>query len=84
MTFEELQRQEIERLNNALVSQSLQPEDRKLLNQKMFNPKTGELQLFVDNGKGGVKIAAVNIFEKLNPKDESLGENFLIVGYLLV
>jgi hypothetical protein len=46
-----------------LVSQSLQPQDRKLLNQKMFNPKTGELQLFVDNGKGGVKMAAVNIFE---------------------
>ena len=63
MTFEELQRQEVARLNNALVSQSLQPEDRKLLNQKMFNPKTGELQLFVDNGKGGVKMAAVNIFE---------------------
>jgi len=63
MTFEELQRQEIERLNNALVSQSLQPEDKKLLNQKMFNPKTGELQLFVDIGKGGVKMAEVNIFE---------------------
>jgi hypothetical protein len=46
-----------------LISQSLQPQDRKLLNQKMFNPKTGELQLFVDNGKGGVKMAAVNIFE---------------------
>jgi hypothetical protein len=29
----------------------------------MFNPKTGELQLFVDNGKGGIKMAAVNIFE---------------------
>jgi len=27
MTFEELQRQEVERLNKALVSQSLQPED---------------------------------------------------------
>jgi len=63
MTFEELQRQEVERLNRAFVSQSLQPEDRKLLTKKMFNPKTGELQLFVDNGKGGVKMAAVNIFE---------------------
>ena len=63
MEFEELQRQEIERLNNALVSQSLQPNDTKLINKKMFNPKTGELQLFVDNGKGGVKMASVNIFE---------------------
>lgn len=63
MEFEELQRQEIERLNNALVSQSLQSNDTKLINKKMFNPKTGELQLFVDNGKGGVKMASVNIFE---------------------
>ena len=63
MEFEELQRQEIERINNALVSQSLQPNDTKLINKKMFNPKTGELQLFVDNGKGGVKMASVNIFE---------------------
>lgn len=63
MTFEELQRQEVERLNNALVSQSLQPQDKKLLNQKMFNPKTGELQLFVSNGNDGVRMASVNLFE---------------------
>ena len=63
MEFGELQRQEVERLNKALVSQSLQSEDKKLLTKKMFNPKTGELQLFVDNGKGGVKMASVNIFE---------------------
>jgi hypothetical protein len=63
MEFEELQQLELERLNNALVSQSLQPEDKQLLNRKMFNPQTGELQLFVDNGNGGVKLASVNIFE---------------------
>jgi hypothetical protein len=63
MEFEELQRLELERLNNALVSQSLQTEDKQLLNRKMFNPQTGELQLFVDNGNGGVKLASVNIFE---------------------
>jgi len=62
-SFDELQLQELERLNNALVSQSLQPEDIKQMNRKMFNPQTGELQLFVDNGRGGVKMAAVNIFE---------------------
>ena len=62
-SFEELQLQELERYNNALVSQSLQPEDIKRMNRKMFNPQTGELQLIVDNGKGGVKMAAVNIFE---------------------
>lgn len=63
MTFEELQLKELERYNNALVSQSLQPEDIKQMNRKVFNPQTGELQLLVDNGNGGVKWAAVNIFE---------------------
>jgi hypothetical protein len=63
MTFEELQLKELERYNNALVSQSIQPEDIKQMNRKVFNPQTGELQLLVDNGNGGVKWAAVNIFE---------------------
>ena len=62
-SFDELQLQELQRYNNALVSQSIQPEDIKRMNRKMFNPQTGELQLLVDNGKGGVKMAAVNIFE---------------------
>jgi len=56
------QQEELDRLNQALVSQSFQPEDRKLLNRKIFNPQTGELQLFVDNGKGGVKMASINLF----------------------
>jgi hypothetical protein len=56
------QQAELDRLNNALVSQSLQPEDRKLLNRKLFNPQTGELQLFVDDGRGGVKLSSVNLF----------------------
>jgi hypothetical protein len=56
------QQEELDRLNQALVSQSLQPEDRKLLNRKIFNPQTGELQLFVDNGNGGVKMASINLF----------------------
>jgi hypothetical protein len=63
MTFEELQLKELERYNNALVSQSIQSEDIKQMNRKMFNPQTGELQLLVDNGNGGVKWTAVNIFE---------------------
>jgi hypothetical protein len=56
------QHEELERLNQALVSQSLQPEDVKLLNRKLFNPQTGELQLFVDNGRGGIKLSSVNLF----------------------
>jgi hypothetical protein len=53
----------LDRLNKALAEQSIQPDDVKKLKQKKFNPKTGELQLFVDNGRGGVKMASVNIFE---------------------
>lgn len=63
MTFEELQLKELERYNQLLVSQSIQPKDIKKMNKKVFNPQTGELQLLVDNGKGGVKWSAVNIFE---------------------
>jgi hypothetical protein len=58
-----IQQSELDRLNKALVEQSIQPDDVKKLKQKKFNPKTGELQLFVDNGRGGVKMASVNIFE---------------------
>jgi hypothetical protein len=63
MTFEQLQLEEMQRLNKALKEKTIQPEDRKKLLQKKFNPKTGELQLFVDNGNGGVRLASVNIFE---------------------
>lgn len=60
--FEERQEEDLRRLNDLILSQSIQHEATPS-NKKMFNPKTGELQLFVDNGKGGVKMAAVNIFE---------------------
>jgi hypothetical protein len=63
MELDPIQQAELDRLNKALENQSIQPEDKKKLTQKKFNPKTGELQLFVDNGKGGVKMASVNIFE---------------------
>ena len=63
MELDPIQKAELDKLNKALANQSIQPEDKKKLTQKKFNPKTGELQLFVDNGKGGVKMAAVNIFE---------------------
>ena len=58
-----IQQSELDRLNKALAEQSIQPDDVKKLKQKKFNPKTGELQLFVDNGRGGVKMTSVNIFE---------------------
>jgi hypothetical protein len=36
--------------------------DKKLLQRKMFNPQTGELQLFTDDGKGGVSLSSINLF----------------------
>jgi hypothetical protein len=63
MELDPIQKAELDRLNKALANQSIQPEDKKKLTKKKFNPQTGELQLFVDNGKGGVKMASVNIFE---------------------
>jgi hypothetical protein len=63
MELDPIQQSELERLNKALANQSLQPDDVKKLREKKFNPKTGELELYVDNGNGGVRLASVNIFE---------------------
>ena len=60
--LDQKQLEELQKLNTALASQSLQPEDKKLLNRKLFNPQTGELQMFADDGKGGVKLSSVNLF----------------------
>ena len=60
-TLDPKQQEELDRLNKALEEQKFQPEDKKLLRRKMYNPQTGELQLFVDNGKGGVKLTSVNL-----------------------
>jgi hypothetical protein len=60
-TLDPRQQEELERLNKALEEQKFLPEDKKLLRRKMYNPQTGELQLFVDNGKGGVKLTSVNL-----------------------
>jgi hypothetical protein len=63
MELDQIQQAELDRLNKALAEQSIQPDDVKKLKKKKFNPQTGELQLLVDNGRGGVKMASVNIFE---------------------
>ena len=62
MFLDTKQLEELEKLNRALASQSLQPHEEKLLRRKMYNPQTGELQLYVDNGNGGVRMASVNLF----------------------
>ena len=63
MELEQIQYEEVEKLNRALKEQNLKSEDITLLRKKVFNPQSGELQLLVDNGRGGVKMASVNIFE---------------------
>ncbi len=60
-TLDPKQQEELDRLNRALEEQKFLPDDKKLLRRKMYNPQTGELQLFVDNGKGGVKLTSVNL-----------------------
>ena len=60
--LDEIQKKELETLNRALETNNLQPEDKKLLRRKMYNPQTGELQLFVEDEKrGGVKLTSVNL-----------------------
>jgi hypothetical protein len=63
MEFDPIQQAELDRLNKALKENEVKDGDRKKLIQKRLNPKTGELQVVVDNGKGGVKWASVNLFE---------------------
>jgi hypothetical protein len=44
-----------------ILSQSIQHEETPS-NKKMFNPQTGELTLWVDNGRGGAKFTSINLF----------------------
>ena len=62
MELEPLQQLQIEKLKQLIASQSLQPTPEQL-GRKMFNPQTGELQLYVDDGNGGIRLASVNLFD---------------------
>jgi hypothetical protein len=59
--FEERQEEDLRRLNDLILSQSIQHEATPS-NKKMFNPKTGELTLWVNNNRGGSKFVSVNLF----------------------
>ena len=59
--FEERQEEDLRRLNDLVLSQSIQHEATPS-NKKMFNPKTGELTLWVNNDRGGSKFVSVNLF----------------------
>lgn len=62
MELEPLQQLQIEKLKQLIASQSLQPTPEQL-GRKMFNPQTGELQLYVDDNNGGIRLASVNLFD---------------------
>ena len=59
--FEERQEEDLRRLNDLILSQSIQHEATPS-NKKMFNPKTGELTIWVNNDRGGSKFVSVNLF----------------------
>jgi hypothetical protein len=59
--FEERQEEDLRRLNDLILSQSIQHEQTPS-NKKMFNPQTGELTLWVDNERGGAKFTSINLF----------------------
>jgi hypothetical protein len=59
--LEERQEEELRKLNRLIVSQSIQYEETPS-NKKMFNPQTGEMTLWVDNGRGGSKLTSINLF----------------------
>ena len=59
--LEERQEEDLRKLNNLILSQSIQHEETPS-NKKMFNPQTGELTLWVDNGRGGSKLTSINLF----------------------
>lgn len=61
MILDPKQNEELERLNKLIVSQSIQHEQTPS-NKKMFNPQTGEMTLWVNDGKGGSKFSSINLF----------------------
>ena len=59
--FEERQEEDLRRINELIVSESIQ-HSQTPSNKKMFNPQTGEMTLWVDNGKGGARFTSINLF----------------------
>ena len=59
--FEERQEEDLRKLNELIVSESIQ-HSQTPSNRKLFNPQTGEMTLWVDDGKGGAKFTSINLF----------------------
>jgi hypothetical protein len=59
--FEERQEEDLRKLNDLIVSKSIQHEQTPS-NRKLFNPQTGEMTLWVDDKRGGAKFTSINLF----------------------
>jgi hypothetical protein len=59
--FEERQEEDLRNLNELIVSQSIQ-HSQTPSNRKLFNPQTGEMTLWVDDGRGGARFTSINLF----------------------
>jgi hypothetical protein len=63
MNFDQKQREELEKLNNALASQSLQydPKDPYSTDRTLYNPTTGDLYVTIREKNGRIRRTVVNL-----------------------
>jgi hypothetical protein len=63
MNFDQKQREELEKLNNALASQSLQydAKDPYSTDRTLYNPTTGDLYVTIREKNGRIRRTVVNL-----------------------
>ena len=63
MNFDQKQREELEKLNNELASQSLQyePKDPYSTDRTLYNPTTGDLYVTIREKNGKIRRTVVNL-----------------------
>ena len=63
MNFDETQKKELEKLDTALASQSLQydPKDPYSTDRTLYNPTNGDLYITVRQANGKIRRTVVNL-----------------------
>lgn len=63
MNFDQKQREELEKLNNSLASQSLQYDvkDPYSTDRTLYNPTTGDLYITIREKNGKIRRTVVNL-----------------------
>jgi hypothetical protein len=63
MNFEQKQKEELEKLENALTSQSLHydPKDPYSTDKTLYNPTTGDLYVTIREKNGRIRRTVVNL-----------------------